>query len=741
MVARVPKPSSTSSPVGSAPRFRLRPDVQAYPRWRGLQRHWVLKQAMTLEHFEVTDDEWALLRCFDGTSTPAEARQRYNAAYRPRNLSDAGLHRFLRQACEVGVLAAIGAGRAEAINEQEQRGRQKRTLAGLLSIIAPRLSLFDPSLILRWLSPFSRLIFNTKFAVVLIAIATVVLGVAVGRSRDIAISLSAFDEVFTPSRVVSLLVVWVVVKVVHEFGHAMACQRFGGECHDVGVFFIAGAPMLYCDVSDAWTFASPWRRAVVSAGGVYVELLIAVLCGSLWLLAEPGMVRSIMGQVVVICGVSTLLFNANPLLKLDGYYLLSDLTNCANLQERSRRALTQPVLRWLTLGKLVNNQEPANAAMRLYGVASGLYRLFVMAVICWVVWAALKPLGLGVIGAAFAGIALGSLLIPPIQFATQVARNPVTRRAFVPLRLLLIMATLVAIVAGMLLLPAPDTLRCPAMVVYAKAQSVVAPADGKFVPQVDAGQRVTSGTVLGRLDAPDLVIRVEAAKARLAETQLEKALVKAELAYSDDSAARLESLNAFETAARERLAALESELSALSLRADRDGIVVPPPQRDAQSPIDGALLRWEGTPVDPPNRGCWLVAGEPVCEIGEPADARAMILVGQSSIDLIRAGVAVRLRLDNAPCETLHGRVLSIGRRPATAVPPTFVASQDILMERASDGTLQPTEQHFFVEASIEGTSARLFGRSPGYARIGTRPRSLLEWAWRELNRVFAAVR
>lgn len=132
---------------------------------------------------------------------------------------------------------------------------------------------------------------------------------------------------------------WVVVgllKVMHELSHGLACERMGARCQSIGLAFLFFSPCLYCDVSDAWRLEKKWHRMAISLAGVYVELFLSALGFWCWRFSGPGLLHQISLQVFLAGSIATLLFNANPLLKFDAYYVLSDWMEIPNLYQRSR---------------------------------------------------------------------------------------------------------------------------------------------------------------------------------------------------------------------------------------------------------------------------------------------------------------------------------------------------------------------------------------------------------------------
>ena len=163
------------------------------------------------------------------------------------------------------------------------------------------------------------------------------------------------------------------VKVLHELGHALACKHFGGEVRELGFMLLVFAPCLYCDVSDAWRLPSKWQRIAVSAAGMMVELVLAAVATIVWWYAQPGIVQLVALNVMIICTVNTLLINGNPLMRYDGYYILSDLVEVPNLWQRSREALRHFWSNWL-LGQPTVEDPLLPATQRPWLAAYAVFR-------------------------------------------------------------------------------------------------------------------------------------------------------------------------------------------------------------------------------------------------------------------------------------------------------------------------------------------------------------------------------
>lgn len=188
------------------------------------------------------------------------------------------------------------------------------------------------------------------------------------------------DRLLAVDNLVVLYFVFPVLKGFHELGHATATKARGGEVHDLGLILLVMLPVPYVEASAASAFRSKYQRALVGAAGVAVELFIASIAFYLWLLAEPGVFRAALYNVMVIAGVSTLIFNGNPLLRYDAYYILADLIEIPNLASRSLRYWGHLLERYL-LGAAKLEPPDGTAAEKawfiVYGAASSVYRVLV----------------------------------------------------------------------------------------------------------------------------------------------------------------------------------------------------------------------------------------------------------------------------------------------------------------------------------------------------------------------------
>jgi len=232
--------------------------------------------------------------------------------------------------------------------------------------------------------------------------------------------LPSMDQFFASSNWLWLAVVLGVTKVIHELGHGLVCKKYGGQCHEMGAMLLVFTPCLYMNVSDSWMLKSKWQRAFIAAAGMYVELILAAIAVFVWWFSHPGMVNQVALNVIFVCSISTLVFNANPLLRYDGYYILSDLLEIPNLRAKATKVL-QNYFGSLCLGleQIDDPFLPQRHQWRfaLYSVAAAAYRWFITFSIFWLVYRIFEPYGFKILGQMIAMMAIWGLVgMPVVQF-------------------------------------------------------------------------------------------------------------------------------------------------------------------------------------------------------------------------------------------------------------------------------------------------------------------------------------
>lgn len=258
---------------------------------------------------------------------------------------------------------------------KNRRARWKQRLGNPLSIRVP---LVDPDRFLTLITPRLTPLLSVRGIWIWLLTVAAALVIAVQRWSELTGNLS--DRLLAADNLVLMALLFVPVKILHELGHGVVTKHFGGSVPEMGVMFLVFAPVPYVESSSATAFASKYERALVGAAGMIVETFIAAIATFVWSLAEPGLLRAMAFNVMVIAGISTLIVNGNPLLKFDGYYILVDLLEVPNLAQRGQRYWTYLCDRYLFGARTVEPPAETAAEKRWiapYTILSWLYRALI----------------------------------------------------------------------------------------------------------------------------------------------------------------------------------------------------------------------------------------------------------------------------------------------------------------------------------------------------------------------------
>ncbi len=482
-------------------RVALRPDCPVRRQaFRG-QTWMVVSDPFSNRHYRVRPEAWRFIARLTRDRTVDEVWQAViaqdpEAAPGQREVID-----VLTQLHGANLLVADVAPETWSMVERRERERRRMARQQAMNFLFLRIPLFDPDAILSKLQPLGRWLIGPLGLVLWL----VMLGLG---GKAVIDHWGMFREqtqgVLAPGNLVWLYVVWSLVKVVHEFGHGMMTKRFGGEVRSCGVMLLVFTPVPFVDTSAAWAFRQRWQRLLVGAGGMVFELFVAAIAALVWARAGgEGTVANVAYNIVFLASVSTLLFNANPLLRFDGYYLLADAVGVPNLQ---RQALVQ-WRRWFERQGLGLDGPPPVArtdrgavGLGAYGAACAGYRVFVLLVICAFIAGQLFEVGF-VLGGVGLVLWLGG---PLLKFFQYLVSSPQTERQRKRATAWAI-ALPVVIVGFLAAVPMPQAVRAPGVVTGAQVSEVFAGGEGRIAAVVvPSGERVVAGDLLLRLTNPEL---------------------------------------------------------------------------------------------------------------------------------------------------------------------------------------------------------------------------------------------
>jgi putative peptide zinc metalloprotease protein len=400
------------------------------------------------------------------------------------------------------------------LHKRHVREKRGRLFGQLKSPFAIRFPIFDPE---RFLSATQFLVRRLYgWAGLLVWCSVVVSAIVLAGIHWDQLTSNLADRVLALENLFLLWLTYPVIKALHEFGHAYTVKHWGGEVHEMGIMLLVFMPIPYVDASSSSAFQEKHRRIIVGGAGIMIEAFLAALAMWLWVNVEPGVVRALAFNVMIIAGVSTLLFNGNPLLRFDAYYILSDYLEIPNLGSRSNRYIGYLVQRYPFKIKEVTSpvSAPGEAPwLGFYGIASFAYRMFIMVRIAMFVASKFF-----VIGVALAAWGFFNMLIMPLYKVLKYTfTDPAMQRKRG--RILSVGGILAGLLTLMVLaVPVPSFTVAEGVLWAPENSQVYANTDG-FVKKVivSSGQTVYRGDPLIICENPELAAEVEVLEAQLSE--------------------------------------------------------------------------------------------------------------------------------------------------------------------------------------------------------------------------------
>tara|TARA_R110001583_G_scaffold7720_2_gene37831 strand:- start:4854 stop:6989 length:2136 start_codon:yes stop_codon:yes gene_type:complete len=549
---------------------KLRSHVKFYQHQYRHQTWHIVADTLSNTHFRCTDEVFQFIACLDGESSIAQA---YHAC-----IELAGEH-APKQADIIQVIATLQMKdllqgdmpvSAEDLYLRHKALKYKKKIQVWSRPLAFKMSLWDPDQWLEKITPLLSGIFNRWILVLCLCLMAIGGSIAVGHWQALMLHFSI--RFMSPENLILIWLLYPLVKLIHELGHAILTKYWGGEVHDMGVLFIVFMPVPYVDASSSYQFTNKHQRMMVAAAGIFIELLLAALGMFFWSIMDDGIVRDIAFNIAVVGGLSTLFVNGNPLLRFDGYHVFTDAIEVPNLGSRSIKYLGYLCQRFL-LG-LDDLKSPLTAHgergwLIFYGLVAGVYRLFISFSIAFFVASHYF-----IIGVLLALLSLGQQIIWPTILAIKslwmIAKQRVRMQ-----RLTLTGVPIGLLIAFLLFYPLNWSTNIEGLAVLPEVGSIRAKSAG-FVGQIfkKNGQQVHSGDMLFTLINPELMDQEQLIQAQIVELKRRESH-----AFLDGPVAtqmiKLETLHAQTT-----LQDIQKQIAQLSVKSSVSGIISIPKALD-----------------------------------------------------------------------------------------------------------------------------------------------------------------
>jgi putative peptide zinc metalloprotease protein len=563
------------------------------------EQAYLIEDKATGDFYRVGQAEYTFISLLDGQTTLATAVARTCSLVGRDAFNEEDASGICKWLVDSGLAATRASTSARRI-DRKRKEAQSQQLTQKLNPISIRIPLFNPSRFVRFATRYTAWAFTIPIGIVWL----VVCGWALLELCMNAGTVASHEiQVFSRDNMFWLGVVWVLLKLVHETGHAVACRRFGGSVRKCGVLLLLLIPLPFVDVTSSWRFGNKYHRMIVSAAGMLIELFLAAIATLVWLRVDPGMVSQQAMNVMLAASVNTLLFNANPLMKFDGYHILSDWLEIPNLAKHGN-AHVMGVMRKHLLG-VSGSRLPWSGFrgrfIKFYGFAAIVWKVL----ICISLVLAASNLLPG-FGFLIAALAFGLwLALPVIKFAKYLWRGTEYEQPH-RLRFGIIIAS-VCLIGGVLgsALPSPSVISAPIVIDY-KPMSIVRAETSGFVKSVHVhpGQQVAAGSMLLELENPELELQLREVESRILQTKLRAA-----------NRQKLHQVSAWQLE-QETLTALSKQRDGLQQRVA--GLTVKAPT--AGEVIADSMRQLVGTYVHP---------GDKLLSIGDNESKEAIALVSQ----------------------------------------------------------------------------------------------------------------
>ncbi len=729
-------------------KLRLRPDLEIAPHKYEGKTYYIVKDPVSLRYYRFKEQEHFLLRLMDGQHTLEDAQKEFEQQFRPDRLTLEDLEGFGHQLLTVGLAQNDAPHAGKQLWDRRKKRLRREWLAVFTNILYIKLPLFDPDKLLTWMMPYTRWIFtfgNAVFSLGLVMAALMLVATHFQIFRD---KLPGYQEFFSFKTVGYLWLALGVVKVIHEFGHGLSCKAFGGEVHEMGALLLCLSPCLYCNVSDAWTMPNKWHRIIISFAGIYVELIIAAISTFIWW-NSPGQpfINNLSLSLMIVCSVSTIVFNGNPLMRFDGYYVLADWMEIPNLRDRCNKYLKN-----LSLEHLLGVEVQPEAYMALnrrilfiaYAVISWVYRWVVTFSILYFLSMFLKPYKLGAVSGLLAMAAIASMIGWP---AYRLFDNWKKRGRFPdmkPERVRLTATAAVLLLAAFFFLPLPvSRIRETALVQEQPfaAERVFVPASGGILESLEAqnGQVVQKGEVIARFRNVELKNQLEEANSQVEIYSVQISAQQEQANKTTDPGEALKigreivKAKGDRAVNAEKVPTLEQMIRDMEIRAPRAGVVMGLPT------VDDIGKTFE---LDPEH---------PFCTIGDPGHLRVLVPVSPADYRLLQedleirrshgSDIAVTIRVPGHLARTWEGKVSQMPESEAKQVPAALTTKYGGPLAFKPDplkpGTFVPISQQYLVGIELQEPDTSLCPGTLAQVKIHCRWRSGAWWVWRAISTTF----
>ncbi len=707
------KSDATTFDLGQA-RLRLKDGLKFAIQHSRRGSWYLIEDESRSQFFRVGSAEYTFISQMDGETTMASAMAKTCSLVGGNALDEQEAINLCKWLVDSGLANTRASTSTERLKDQQET-RNAQLNVQKLNPISIRIPICDLDRFTTAIEKYLGWLVSWPIAIVWIATCLYAL-----------ISLAmAWDQVgqfnlLSRNNLIWMAVTWIVLKGIHELAHVLVCKRFGGRIGKGGILFLLLIPMPFVDVTSAWRFPNKYQRILTSAAGMLVEIFLAAIAAIVWANTSPGALNFHAANVMIAASLHTLIFNANPLMRFDGYHMLADWLELPNLGNRSQRYVSGKFKQWF-FGCETKPLEYAGfhgQVIRAYGFAALAWKVLLCLVLTIAAANLLEGVGLLVAG----GAALLWAGLPIIKLAKYTLFGSEFEKPN-RIRFALVCGSMIAAsVAMAVTVPAPSVVSAPIIVDY-KPLTVVRAETSGFVSEIHVAnqQTVQAGELL-------VVLRNRELEAELAQvvSEVAKSKLRGKSLKKQEKIAEWQAEQAAQESLEEQLGELQGKQDRLKIYAAESGRLI---ARDLASKL-----------------GTHLEAGTELCSIGTEECKEAIALVSQSDARHIAnsENSQVDLRIWGRP-QLKSAKLASLTPRARDDLPhfafagayggPLDVVQRNQVEQESAtselEGELMLTEPRVQVWLELDPqTSLGLRAGETGLAHLRGRSSSMGDYLW-----------
>lgn len=591
--------------------LQLRSDLRLFVQGTGPRKTIVIEDPVKSKFYRVGEAEYHFLNALDGKRTIGQSLKLLASHRIEITPADAF------QICSwLGNNDLVQTGNSSNVERflKSNAAKKKQKISKFCNPFFLKVPLVNPDRFLNSLVGTFGFVFSKTGLVIWLLVVGFAMHLAVENWDRLS---AASMGIFSGYRWLWMAIAWIGLKLIHEMGHGLCCRKYGGYAKESGVVFMCLMPLAYIDVTSSWRFEKKSHRIFVSLAGMFVEIFVAAVAIILWMNLENGILSDLCYNIALMASLTTILFNANPLMRFDGYFVLSDLVGVPNLYTRGQKSLSAALAGCFfeKPEKQLRESGSKESFILAYGIGAFFWRIL----IC---------VGLAILASSLfygAGLLIAALGVvlwvskPILKLVSTIKNNHekiIWRRAAVSLSVILVLTGWAT-----WYLFAPAMIHSPGYVEYTDMEVIRAESSG-FLKNiyVQSGDSVKKGDLLFELNNEELQLKLDSLSMDLKQSKIKAQNFRRERLYSE-AESELQKLRQLEGELKE----LEQQLSKLSIRANMDGELV----RRGLSELKGTYIR----------------EGDEIAVVGNSSKKEIRVSVEQSdAVGLAQNAIMTRVR-------------------------------------------------------------------------------------------------